>query len=98
MYIRHSDKEVGDSTAKVVNSEQITTVLLLVVLLHRHNGAHGICDILAAPVLEGPLMHVVGNDIPPCLAFHGRATGSCVTCCILHIFTFLLFNHSQLST
>ena len=30
MYIRHSDKEVGDSTAKVVNSEQITIVKYII--------------------------------------------------------------------
>ena len=56
-------------------------LLLFVILLHRHNGAHGVCDVLAASMRQNPLMHIIGNDIPPRLAFHSGATCSCVTCC-----------------
>lgn len=60
---------------------------MLLTLLHRHDGAHGICDVLAAAMSHYPLMHIIGNDIPPCLALHGGAACSCVTCRSLHILT-----------
>ena len=56
-------------------------LLLLVVLLHRHDGAHGIRDILAAAMRHYPCMRIVGYGIPSRLAFHGRTASSCVTCC-----------------
>ena len=73
-------------------------LLFFVFLLHRHNGTHGVCDVLAAAMRQNPLMHIIGYDIPPRPAFHGGAACSCVTCCSLHIFTFLLFNQSQFRT
>ena len=69
---------------------------MLSILLHRHNGAHSICDVLAAAMRHYPCMHVIGYDIPPRLAFHCRATGSCVACLCLHILFF--FNHFHLRT
>ena len=62
-------------------------LLLFVSLLHRHDGADGICDVLAASMLHYPLMRIVGYGIPPRLAFHGRATCSCVTCLVCHVLT-----------
>ena len=64
-------------------------LLLLFVLLHRHNGAHSICDVLAAAMRQNPLMHIIGYDVPPCLAFHSRSA-----CCSRR---FTVFRHSLLS-
>ena len=61
--------------------------MLSVFLLHRHDGAHSICDVLAAAMRHYPCMHIVGNDISPRLAFHGRAADSCVTCLVCHVLT-----------
>ena len=61
--------------------------MLSVFLLHCHDGAYGICYILAASVRHYPLMRIVGYNIPSCLALHGGATGSCVACLCLHILT-----------
>ena len=58
-------------------------------LLHCHDGAHGICDVLAAAMRQYPLMHVVGYGIPPRLTFHSRAA-----CCSRR---FTIFCHSLLS-
>ena len=45
-------------------------LLLFILMLHRHNGAHGICDVLTAAMRHYPCMHVIGYDVPPRLAFH----------------------------
>lgn len=60
--------------------------MLSVVLLHRHDGAHGVCDVLSASVLHDPLMRIVGNDVSPRLAFHRRPA-----CCSRR---FTIFFHS----
>ena len=64
-------------------------LLLFVLLLHRHDGAHGICDVLAAAVRHYPCMHIIGHGIPPRLAFHSRSA-----CCSRR---FTVFRHSLLS-
>ena len=50
--------------------------MLFVLLLNRHNGAHGVSDVLAASMLHDPLMRIIGNDVPPCLAFHSGSACS----------------------
>ena len=47
--------------------------MLFVLLLHRHDGAHGVCDILAAAMRHYPLMRIVCNNILPSLAADGRS-------------------------
>ena len=47
--------------------------MFFVDLLHRHNGAHGICDVLAATMRHYPLMRIVCNNILSSLAADGRS-------------------------
>lgn len=60
--------------------------MLFVFLLHRHYCAHGVSDVLAASMHHYPCMHIIGNDIPPRLAFHSRSA-----CCSRR---FTVFFHS----
>ena len=47
--------------------------MLFVVLLHRHDSAHGVSDVFATSVRHYPCMRIICNDILPSLATDGRS-------------------------
>ena len=61
-------------------------LLLFVAILHRHDGSHGISDILAATMRHYPLMRIVCNNILSSLAADGWSA------CRSHRFTVFCYD------